>query len=45
MFALIINIIILLGVMCSIGTTLTLPGIAGRGADHWYGGGCERVDL
>jgi SecD/SecF fusion protein len=27
--ALIINIIILLGVMCSIGTTLTLPGIAG----------------
>jgi SecD/SecF fusion protein len=27
--ALIINIIVLLGVMCSIGTTLTLPGIAG----------------
>jgi len=27
--ALITNIIILLGVMCSIGTTLTLPGIAG----------------
>jgi SecD/SecF fusion protein len=27
--ALILNIIILLGVMCSIGTTLTLPGIAG----------------
>ena len=27
--ALIMNIIILLGVMCSIGTTLTLPGIAG----------------
>jgi SecD/SecF fusion protein len=27
--ALIINIIILMGVMCSIGTTLTLPGIAG----------------
>src|SRR5207244_1507467 len=27
--ALIANIIILLGVMCSIGTTLTLPGIAG----------------
>ncbi len=27
--ALIVNIIILLGVMCSIGTTLTLPGIAG----------------
>ena len=27
--ALVINIIILLGVMCSIGTTLTLPGIAG----------------
>jgi uncharacterized membrane protein YdfJ with MMPL/SSD domain len=27
--ALIINIIILLGVMCSVGTTLTLPGIAG----------------
>ena len=27
--ALIFNIIILLGVMCSIGTTLTLPGIAG----------------
>ena len=27
--ALIINIVILLGVMCSIGTTLTLPGIAG----------------
>jgi SecD/SecF fusion protein len=28
-FALITNIIILLGVMCSYGTTLTLPGIAG----------------
>ena len=27
--ALVINIIILLGVMCSVGTTLTLPGIAG----------------
>src|SRR5678810_1452941 len=27
--ALIMNIIILLGVMCSVGTTLTLPGIAG----------------
>jgi len=27
--ALILNIVILLGVMCSIGTTLTLPGIAG----------------
>ena len=27
--ALIANIIILLGVMCSVGTTLTLPGIAG----------------
>ncbi len=27
--ALIINIIILMGVMCSVGTTLTLPGIAG----------------
>ena len=27
--ALLTNIIILLGVMCSIGTTLTLPGIAG----------------
>ena len=27
--ALVINILILLGVMCSIGTTLTLPGIAG----------------
>ena len=27
--ALIINIVILMGVMCSIGTTLTLPGIAG----------------
>lgn len=27
--ALLINIIILLGVMCSVGTTLTLPGIAG----------------
>ena len=27
--ALIANIVILLGVMCSIGTTLTLPGIAG----------------
>ncbi|HZF02517.1 MAG TPA: protein translocase subunit SecD, partial [Methylomirabilota bacterium] len=27
--ALIVNIIILMGVMCSIGTTLTLPGIAG----------------
>ena len=27
--ALITNIIILLGVMCSVGTTLTLPGIAG----------------
>ena len=27
--ALMFNIIILLGVMCSIGTTLTLPGIAG----------------
>ncbi len=27
--ALIINVIILMGVMCSIGTTLTLPGIAG----------------
>ena len=27
--ALIVNIIILLGVMCSVGTTLTLPGIAG----------------
>lgn len=27
--ALVLNIIILLGVMCSIGTTLTLPGIAG----------------
>ena len=27
--ALILNIIILLGVMCSVGTTLTLPGIAG----------------
>jgi len=27
--ALVTNIIILLGVMCSIGTTLTLPGIAG----------------
>jgi preprotein translocase subunit SecD len=27
--ALITNIIILLGVMCSIGTTFTLPGIAG----------------
>jgi SecD/SecF fusion protein len=28
-FALVLNIIILLGVLCSIGTTLTLPGIAG----------------
>ena len=27
--ALVLNVIILLGVMCSIGTTLTLPGIAG----------------
>jgi SecD/SecF fusion protein len=27
--ALIVNVIILLGVMCSIGTTLTMPGIAG----------------
>ena len=27
--ALVLNIIILLGVMCSVGTTLTLPGIAG----------------
>ena len=27
--ALIVNIIILMGVMCSVGTTLTLPGIAG----------------
>jgi SecD/SecF fusion protein len=27
--ALIVNVIILLGVMCSVGTTLTLPGIAG----------------
>src|SRR5581483_5350224 len=27
--ALVLNIVILLGVMCSIGTTLTLPGIAG----------------
>ena len=27
--AMILNLIILLGVMCSIGTTLTLPGIAG----------------
>ena len=27
--ALMLNIIILLGVMCSVGTTLTLPGIAG----------------
>ncbi len=27
--ALIVNVIILLGVMCSLGTTLTLPGIAG----------------
>ena len=27
--ALIINVIILMGVMCSVGTTLTLPGIAG----------------
>jgi SecD/SecF fusion protein len=27
--ALVINVIILLGVMCSVGTTLTLPGIAG----------------
>src|SRR5438876_7021402 len=27
--ALMLNIVILLGVMCSIGTTLTLPGIAG----------------
>lgn len=27
--ALVINVIILMGVMCSIGTTLTLPGIAG----------------
>ena len=27
--ALVTNIIILLGVMCSVGTTLTLPGIAG----------------
>ncbi|MGO8699404.1 MAG: protein translocase subunit SecD [Limisphaerales bacterium] len=28
-FAMILNLLILLGVMCSIGTTLTLPGIAG----------------
>ncbi len=28
-FAMILNLVILLGVMCSIGTTLTLPGIAG----------------
>ncbi|MFO1476004.1 MAG: protein translocase subunit SecD [Verrucomicrobiota bacterium] len=28
-FALILNIIILVGVMCSVGTTFTLPGIAG----------------
>lgn len=28
-FALVLNIIILMGVMCSIGSTLTLPGIAG----------------
>ena len=28
-FALLLNIIILFGVMCSVGTTLTLPGIAG----------------
>src|SRR6185369_1094797 len=27
--ALLANIVILLGVMCSVGTTLTLPGIAG----------------
>src|SRR5207253_1202600 len=27
--ALMVNIIILLGVLCSVGTTLTLPGIAG----------------
>jgi SecD/SecF fusion protein len=28
-FAMVLNLVILLGVMCSIGTTLTLPGIAG----------------
>src|SRR5258708_38906602 len=27
--AMILNLVILLGVMCSVGTTLTLPGIAG----------------
>jgi SecD/SecF fusion protein len=28
-FALLLNIVVLMGVMCSVGTTLTLPGIAG----------------
>lgn len=28
-FALLLNLVILIGVMCSVGTTLTLPGIAG----------------
>jgi SecD/SecF fusion protein len=28
-FALMLNIVILMGIMCSVGTTLTLPGIAG----------------
>ena len=44
--ALFLNLVILLGFM---GFTeldvLTLPGIAGRDPDHWYGRGFERADL
>ena len=43
--ALMANIIILLGVMCSIGTTLTLPGIAGIVLTDRHGGGRQRPDL
>ena len=43
--ALILNIVILLGVMCSIGTTLTLARHRRRGPDHWHGGRCQCADI
>lgn len=43
--ALFMNALLILACMAYTGATLTLPGIAGRHPDHWYGRRRERADL
>ena len=40
-----LNLVLVLTIMMAINATFTLPGSGWSGADNWYGGRCQRVDL